>query len=374
MSKPTLSFYTNIPTPYQLDFFKELAKLFHLKVIYYSKTESNRSWHLPNPDDYEVIFLKDTAIARIIQKWIIDFHFSWQIIRIAFTDKSDFIIVGGAYWMPNASLALIAGKLKRKKVAYFSEPLYEVKNWLKYGMKWIVLRVVNTCCHSLFCVGKKAAKSFENYHVTVPKFIIPYNINSSIYKSLDKVKLEGYIKKYKSNNEVIILTSGALIERKGMDILVKAIKSIKNESLRLIIIGDGPMKKELKAMSASDNRVVLAGQQQPEETPYFFAIADMFALASRYDGWAVVVNEAIAANLPIVSSDKVGAAVDLIASQELGVLCESENVFQFAWEIGDLAKNTDRRNSIKKNAEKLIPIISSQYNAQLVFDIFTTKV
>ena len=46
MKKLSLSFYTNIPTPNQDDFFDELSRLFHFNVIFYEKTESDRNWVL----------------------------------------------------------------------------------------------------------------------------------------------------------------------------------------------------------------------------------------------------------------------------------------------------------------------------------------
>ena len=61
--KPSLTFYTNIISPYQLDFFSELAKLFTLRVVFYAQSENDRSWTLSvNETNYEVIFLKTSNI------------------------------------------------------------------------------------------------------------------------------------------------------------------------------------------------------------------------------------------------------------------------------------------------------------------------
>jgi len=60
------------------------------------------------------------------------------------------------------------------------------------------------------------------------------------------------------------------------------------------------------------DRITYAGFRPPEELPMFFAQADVFVLPSRYDGWGVVINQAIGAGLPIVCSDQVGAGHDLV--------------------------------------------------------------
>ena len=66
-------------------------------------------------------------------------------------------------------------------------------------------------------------------------------------------------------------------------------------------------------------RSAYAGFQPPEELPRFFAKADVFVLPSRYDGWGVVVNQAIAAGLPVICSDMVGAGHDLVDEEKNGL-------------------------------------------------------
>ena len=74
MYKPSLSFYTNIPTPYQLSFFDELSKRFELKVIYFSKSENNRTWDFDfGKCGYEIRFLKNNFISKIVQGKFVDF-------------------------------------------------------------------------------------------------------------------------------------------------------------------------------------------------------------------------------------------------------------------------------------------------------------
>ncbi len=68
------------------------------------------------------------------------------------------------------------------------------------------------------------------------------------------------------------------------------------------------------------SRIEYAGFQAPDDLPRFFAQADVFVLPSRYDGWGVVVNQALGAGLPIICSDQVGAGCDLVTEGENGRL------------------------------------------------------
>ncbi len=375
LQKPSLSFYTNIPTPYQLSFFRELANHFSLRVVFYANSESDRSWTFSFDDEaYEVIILKDNVVAKVFQRWIFDFHFSWEIFPVVLKDRSQNVIVGGSYWIPNAIVILLSSKLKSKKVAYFSEPLFEVKGKLKYLIKRMCLRILNLCCNAILCVGERAAISFGRHGVTPPKFVVPYNIDADAFVDLSLAKVAAYRAKYKPVNETVILSSGALTHRKGMDILIKAFKKIKHANLRLLIIGEGGQREELLKLCENDPRIELAGFQEPDELPYYFSIADIFAFASRYDGWAVVINEAIAANVPIISSDKVGAAVEMISSPDLGIICQSEHVEEFKDAMELLATDSQRRDAIKRNALSMIPFISSNFNAQQVYEIFQSRI
>lgn len=372
ITKKRLSFYTNIPAPYQLSFFNALSDYFDLTVIYYATTQNGNQWKLDPAARYQTIVLKNNFIAHAAQKVIADFHFSWQIFSTLRKDKSDYVIVGGGYFIPNSLAALIISKFKRKKIGYFSEALFPSKNKVAFSLKWLVLRVLNWCCDAIFCTGKKAAKSFNDFGVNVPKFVIPYNIDIAAFdvQRMDVAKREGLLAQYKSNNQFVILTSGFLIPRKGMDILIKAVKPLK-ENFKLIILGGGEQEAELKQLSEGDDRIEFAGFQQSADIPYFFGIADLFVLASRYDGWGVVINEAIAAGLPVISSDKVGAAVELITTDVNGIICESENVEQYRAAILSLMNSPEKLAKLKTNVLELVPKISSDYNASQVSHIFS---
>jgi glycosyltransferase involved in cell wall biosynthesis len=66
-------------------------------------------------------------------------------------------------------------------------------------------------------------------------------------------------------------------------------------------------------------RIIYGGFQSPDELPHYFSQADVFVLPSRYDGWGVVVNQALGAGLPIVCSDMVGAGYDLVEEDVNGL-------------------------------------------------------
>lgn len=331
MSKIKLSFYTNIPTPYQQDFFEALSVYFDLTVIYYAKTEIDRKWtiNLENRP-YQVYYLSDTAIAKWIQKRIKDYHFSWSIIRQLVKDRSDYIIISGSYWTPNTVLGLFILRARGKRIAFFGERLTTVASSVKKYIKQISLLPIKWNCRRILAGGKDAAATYKQYSVNLPTTIIPYNINISRFdkSNLNIIKFEKIRKFYQIKDRFILFSSGSLIRRKRMDLIIKAVKNSPS-AVSLLIIGEGGERENLEKIIGTDDRIQLVGFVQAEDLPYYYNIADAFVFASEYDGWGVVINEAIAAGLPIVSSDRVGAAREWVTDGINGFICPANEVNEF---------------------------------------------
>ncbi len=90
---------------------------------------------------------------------------------------------------------------------------------------------------------------------------------------------------------------------------------------RLIIVGDGPQLAELRSMAASSNctcEIYFAGLQPTSQLPIYYAFASAFVLPSTREPWGLVVNEAMAAGLPVLVSNRCGCAEDLVVNGENG--------------------------------------------------------
>jgi len=136
---------------------------------------------------------------------------------------------------------------------------------------------------------------------------------------------------------------GQMIARKGLDHLLAAFASIPPNA-RLLLVG---REAELPALLQTlpeevRGRIENAGFESPEALPAFFARADVFVLPSRYDGWGVVVNQALGAGLPILVSDQVGSGYDLVTVGENG------DIFR----AGDMADLAEKMRSFITNPER----------------------
>ncbi|MDC0569936.1 glycosyltransferase family 4 protein [Gammaproteobacteria bacterium] len=353
--KPTLTFYTNIVSPYQLNFFDELATRFSLKVVFYSQSESDREWDLTTKNlAYEVVTLSNGLIAKSVQKFIPSFHFSSKILSVVISDKSEFVILGGNYFIPNTLIALFVCSVKRKNVYWFGERLLP-SGPIKTIIKKIMLQPVMRWTNAIFAVGEEGINSYIRYGYTKPCFNIPYNIDDRKFDEefMDSTRLAALREKHNPSKKVIVLTSGSLIARKGMDTAIKAFKAVNEENrgnAELWILGDGLQRAELEGLADDMESIRFLGFLQPEEIPFIFVLSDIFLFCSRYDGWAVVINEALSAGLPVVTTNA-ASACELIVPGETGYIHDAEAIYDYSASLDLLLSNASLRSDMSRKGK-----------------------
>jgi glycosyltransferase involved in cell wall biosynthesis len=123
----------------------------------------------------------------------------------------------------------------------------------------------------------------------------------------------------------LLLSVGAVVPRKGYDVLLEALSGLTDIPWRLVIVGDctrspptvAALKDEITRLNLND-RVTLAGAIPERELAILYTTADLFVLASRFEGYGMVYTEAIAHGLPVVGTTA-GAIPETVPAQA-GVL------------------------------------------------------
>ena len=103
--------------------------------------------------------------------------------------------------------------------------------------------------------------------------------------------------------------------KRPLDVLRAFAKADISKS-QLVFAGEGPLRARLQTEAASlgiTDRVRFLGFVNQTQLPTIYTAADLMVLSSEYDAFAVVVNEAMCCGCPVIASDKVGAARDLVA-------------------------------------------------------------
>jgi len=155
---------------------------------------------------------------------------------------------------------------------------------------------------------------------------IPNGIDARIYFQRDRA--EARAKHQIPENQLMLLSAGYLIERKGHHRVVRAVAALRRQGIavELWIVG-GPGREgryegtlhELVRELAVEPYVHFAGNVPAEVLAEYMSATDVFCLASNREGWPNVVNEALGCGAPVVASD-VGGVPDLIPSPEYGTV------------------------------------------------------
>jgi glycosyltransferase involved in cell wall biosynthesis len=144
---------------------------------------------------------------------------------------------------------------------------------------------------------------------------------------------------------VRVLTVSRLIERKGLDTLIKAIARSRNRTLHLDIAGEGPEGAALQRLTRAcglADRVRFLGFVDRIRLSSLYAHIDMFALVSRAESCSMAMLEAMAAGLPVIAT-RVGGNVELIQHERNGLLVEPGNVETLACALSTLAADPQQR-------------------------------
>jgi glycosyltransferase involved in cell wall biosynthesis len=154
-----------------------------------------------------------------------------------------------------------------------------------------------------------------------------------------------------------ILFVGRLTQAKGVDILLKAVKILKNKyskNLKIAIVGDGHLKEVLNNMAVElgvNKEVKFLGVRK--DVNKLMRSSKIFILPSRYEGFGLVVVEAMSNMLPVIASN-VGGIPEIIENGKDGLLVPPENPEALAKAIKQLLDDVKMRKELAKNAYKKV--------------------
>jgi len=168
-----------------------------------------------------------------------------------------------------------------------------------------------------------------------------------------------------------LISIGRLIRRKGFEYLIRAMKSLPQDIV-LLLIGDGPLECELKSLADKEGvaeRVRMLGFLTREQIHVYLRRADCFVLPSLHEGLGIVVQEAMDAGLPVVVTDN-GGQVDLIKYPRNGILVATGDVDALAKGIQRLYTDRILGKSMGDNNQIDIQNLHIEKNCQLYLDVF----
>ena len=344
MNKKKIAFVSQNVAPFRLNWMEELSKYFD--IVFYHLGE----YHETVNKKY-ISGFKTALPCENIAKKFLSFHiFDIQKILDA---NADLLLLDGYGFI--GQVFLIAA-LNRRKIPYYLTMdggfIPEKENVLKKAVK-------------KFCM--KNAAAILSTSLDTDRFINHYCENavpiyrhyfSSVYSSdiieYDREKKLYFKKKYGLENKFTVICVGRFIPVKGFDILLKAARQLKDEAV-FLFVGGTPTEGYNELISSLPSESVrfidFVGKEKLKE---YYLASDVFAMPSRGDVWGLVVGEAMATGLPVISSDKCLASKAMIEDDINGYIIESEDPRAYCDRIRKLKEDPKLcQKMILNNIEKI---------------------
>ena len=151
---------------------------------------------------------------------------------------------------------------------------------------------------------------------------------------------------------MVILFSGRFTKRKRPMDLLNALVKIDNRNITVLFVGDGSERIVMEKFVKDNNiKAVFAGFQNQTEISKYYSISDVCVIISSYDPSPKTMNEVMNFELPIIVTNVVGTAYDLVQDEENGYIVEVSDIDTISKKIDYLNKN---RSKLKKNGKKII--------------------
>jgi len=152
--------------------------------------------------------------------------------------------------------------------------------------------------------------------------------------------------------DFIILMASRLTTEKNIGLAIDATKKIVriHSKTGLIIVGEGPEEKKLKACSSKIKANVIF-EPWTEDLASYYKTADLFLLISSYEGYGRTAVEAMAAGCPVIMTD-VGLAGEVLIDKKDGIIVPVNNKRKLSGAILMLMENHSLRNELAKNSQK----------------------
>lgn len=301
-----VTFLTVVPSPYMRELFASMHRDGRIvpNVFYSAMGVPGFDWGIQELESYERVL--SPPKLRLSTALLPN---SGVVASLALSSADIFVVCG--YRLPTMQIAMHWLRRNRLPWVFFGErPGVSKRNSIGTLVRSLAKRPAVHWPSGIAAVGSLAVDAYRRETSRrIPIVNLPYFTDLQPFRQ--KRSFPG-----RSPSRLRVLYCGQLIFRKGVDLLIDAVCALsdRGRKIELTLVGDGDQRQGLQRQVPPHLKHVVRflGFKPPSQLPDLFQEADILALPSRHDGWGVVVNQALAACLPVVASDRVGAARDLI--------------------------------------------------------------
>jgi glycosyltransferase involved in cell wall biosynthesis len=196
----------------------------------------------------------------------------------------------------------------------------KMKKMLKAGfMRWLISHT-----NQFLSIGSWNRKFYLHYGAAEERIhSVPYAVDNSFFQSIaqEASRTREQFREslsLKAGKPIILYASKLTTRKRVIDLLDAYIKlspdGHSKPDVYLLIVGDGELRTELlsRVTELGWNSIKILGFKNQTELPHYFDLCDVFVLPSFKEPWGLIINEVMNAAKPVIASDQVGSAPDLV--------------------------------------------------------------
>jgi len=216
---------------------------------------------------------------------------------------------------------------------------------LRGNLRNIILAELYRHVSGFLSVGRGCTAHLKSHGVQEERiFSAPYNVDSELfeamYQQLRPSRTALRAKLGLAADDFAFVVVGKLIERKNPDCILRALRLLQhNPHIKVLFVGSGPLEERLQTASQAEfqGRLFFSGFANQTELAQYYVSADAAILASRYETWGLVVNEAMHFGLPVLVASNIGCHGDLVERGRTGYTFEDNDARDLAGKMDLLA-------------------------------------
>lgn len=309
-----LAIVTNILTPYRVPLFDALAKrVDDLTVLLMARHEENRQWEI-GAVSFKTKVLKGFHLKPPGAD--VSLHWNYGVVAALRAMDPDIVLSGG--FAPANLAAYLYCRWFAKAYVGWGEFTLRDNARSSPVRRWLRRRLTSGSAASI-ASSTEARQAFMHYGAP------PHRILTSLMP-IDVERLRGevctfratpaYADLRRSFPSPCILSVGRLTDRKGFRDLLTMYEIVVRQmpDVSLLLVGDGPDRPAYESFARERGlrQVHFAGFVSPAQLPRYLALADLFVFPTRSDTYGAALAEAMAAEIPVVSSIFAAATADLV--------------------------------------------------------------
>lgn len=343
-------YWNNIPSPYVVERFNALVRRGNLEfeAWFSERKEPDRSWDVREEEwRFQARYITDRPFAGL------RLHLPVSELR----DRRPDLLVS-LYASASFALGSFVARAAGARVAFRVLPTYDT--WVqRSGWKEVLKHFLFRSVDGVKVPGPDGADMARRYGVPRDRIhSVTQSVDVAHYRRALEVSpgIRAERREELGLQGCVFIYVGRMWSGKGLGYLLDAYRQVRQElpNASLLLIGDGADEDRYRAVARNLPNVTFTGFVQPRELPEYYALADVLVFPTLGDPHGLVVEEAMAANLPVICTEAAGDIHRRLPDGRAGYVIPAANVAQLADRMLQLAGDANLRRALGAEGQRLV--------------------